>query len=139
METKFKVGDRVGRADEMSTTKLNEGDSASLGEVRSITNEGNYIVKWDAKWQNKSPLTQYSESKLVPEEDVIKLYSKLEQEYNAIVAEIKSKLSVAAKMLRESNDIAKKYGEELAFMGEAIDELYSTMDNIGWRTSSFNC
>lgn len=139
METKLKVGDRVGRANEMGATKLNEGDVASVGVIQSITNQGKYIIKWDAKWQNNTPPEQFSESKLVPEEEYLKFYSKLEQEYNAVVAEIKSKLSVAAQMLRESNDIANKYGEALGFMGEAMSELQSAMSDIGWRTSSFNC
>ena len=137
--TKFKVGDRVGRSAEMKTTKLNEGDVASVGVVRTITNEGKYIVKWDAQWQNNNPPEPFSESKLVAEEEYMAFYSKLEQEYNAVVAEIRGKLSIAAKMLRESNDIADKYGEQLSYMGEALSDLHSAMSDIGWNTSSLNC
>jgi hypothetical protein len=39
----------------------------------------------------------------------------------------------------EAQQIATNSGKELNELREAMEPLFSEMDNLGWRTSSFHC
>lgn len=150
MKKAYQIGDRVAKAtarsyeDEYSDGKDvplyydPDGDGLRLGEVTDVSTKGKITVKWDGAYGR----TEVLEAKdLMTEEAGKARYSELEAEFAVIEKQIAAKVKEVAKGIREANKLAKKTGRPLAQMGYDIiyRDLYSAMDDAGWRTSSFGC
>lgn len=146
----FKIGDRVAKAtatyyeDEYSDGKEvpiyydPDGDGLILGEVTDVSTKGKITVKFDGSLRG----TEVLEAKdLMTEKDGKARYSELETEFAVIEKQVAAKVKEVAKGIREANKLAKKTGRPLAQMSYEIiyRDLYSAMDDAGWRTSSFGC
>lgn len=135
---KFKIGDRIGQ---IPAKKHNSENTSILGTVTDVTMAGKYLIKWDDTWYNttNSGTKLWEESALMPSAEVIEITSKLEEEFNALEAEVKLKVKEASKIIKEASDLAKTKGYELVDLYNATGPLYNAMDDAGWQTSSFNC
>jgi hypothetical protein len=75
--------------------------------------------------------------------DILTLESELpeiEKDYKEVTKLIKKNMQDAAKLIRESNQLAKKaHAASLESMYDAVQPLVSAMDSSGWRSSSWGC
>jgi hypothetical protein len=86
------------------------------------------------KYTNSKNGSVYSfkDSELILQSELADLCSKLEQEY---------KLDAAAQLLKEADQIANDNNFQLTGMDlrDEMSQLLSTMDDLGWNTSSLHC
>lgn len=75
--------------------------------------------------------------------DILTLESDLpeiEKDYKAVAELVKKNMEDAAKLIRESNALAKRvHANSLESMYDAVRPLVNAMDSSGWRSSSWNC
>ena len=136
--SKFEVGNRVGRSEELDEDEWNPNEDLSYrGEVIEV-NGNKVFVNWDDDWQKKNPEEIY-ESELMLESEMDEKLSELEKEYNAWVGPIAEKVKEAAKLLNEASNLADANGKELANMHDAVSPMLGAMRNAGWRTSALWC
>lgn len=146
----FMVGDRVGLnlAEEQhdkydgSDPKLVKyyhrqyGDDPDYGTITSI-NGTKAQVDWDDYCFLGSKPVDIKH--LLHEDEMKKYAAQLEEEFDGVAKELHSKMKEAAKIIKEADKIARKHGNKLAYVYDAIDPLYEAMNKAGWRTSSFGC
>lgn len=147
----FKVGDRIGRVfteekdwygsptSRVEKIVYNEDVDPDYGLITDILSNGKVMVKWDNEYLNKEEQKAVDPEHLDLEENVQKLYSKLEVEFNMVEKQVKEKLREASKLILDAQKLAKKTGHKVAEMYDAVSPLENAMDAAGWRTSSWNC
>lgn len=150
---KFAVGDRVGAnvhiecANEWDDNELVDGlrweeyVEPAFGTVKAVLPDGKAQVDWDEDAEDI--IIDYLDGdmidikRLLPEVDVEKQLSRLEKEFKEVQKRVNAKCNEASKILKEAEKLAQKTGRHLFDMDHG--NLYSTMDQCGWRTSSFGC
>lgn len=77
--------------------------------------------------------------------------NKLVKEFELVQKEINDKLRLSAKMLKEASELALTHNTSIEkrvydgvkrehhFQFSAIEDLISSMEDCGWRTSSLTC
>lgn len=66
--------------------------------------------------------------------------SEIEKDYKAVAKLIKQNMKDAAKLITESNKLAKRgHANSLESMYDAVRPLIDAMDASGWRSSSWGC
>src|SRR5574338_893740 len=143
----FAVGDRVGYA--MMEKWENEWDSHSklvplyisdymeepdYGVVTDVLSNGNVKVKWDAN-SNQEDEEEYEAAHLLLEKDLKAKLVTLDKEFKETTKQIKEKMKEAAALVKEANKLAKKTGNTLEEMYDAVRPLVNAMDSSGWRSS----
>jgi hypothetical protein len=150
MEKKFKVGDRVGTiqyCDEGGrdfVLRYDEYNEPAYGTITEIDEEHSYVltVRFDGRDSTETIDLEYAEEDeiiLLAEDKMKSKWSSLEKTFKEIQKDIRDKTKEAAKLLRQANKIALKSGNSLADISGVVGDLYSAMDECGWRTSSFGC
>ena len=139
---KFPIGTRVGRVyDDESQAWAKYGIVVDPSKASGSRPFGSVAVEWD----NLYVPTDNKEIKfdkvinLMLEPDAKKKISELEQEFERVQAEVKSKIGQAAFYLDEAEKIASANGKTVRDMYEAYEPLFKSMNKIGWSTSSLSC
>lgn len=135
----FEVGQRVVLVQDSNLETYNvEEDDTTRGVVKSITDPGKVIVKWDSSWR-KPNLEEVATEELITEAEAETILSKLEAEYEVWAAPIRVKIEESAKLLREAGQLASNQNQDLAELRDLVSPLISAMRSVGWRTSSLSC
>lgn len=139
--SKFKIGDEVAHP----VKHIHDGDP---GKLTILEIKGLYLrVKDEARAKNiyyqqhrkKDIEYQVKENEVVLYSEAKTQYDKLNDEFKALEGEIKDKLDIAASILEDVYKTTKDNKMAIGDFYKATSNLFSIMDNIGWRTSSFNC
>jgi hypothetical protein len=142
MKKSFKVGDRVAYLKEVidNNNKVYYDKYSELffGNITKIVND-NLTIQCDQGTKYCFPKQSLTVVDLETETNIKIQYSALEDEYNSLENKIKNKLDAAAILLSEANQLAQDNGKSLQSFNNANSSLFNTMDNCGWRTSSFGC
>ncbi len=154
---KFKIGDKVALSkwydcDENEFSDFNHGNLYIAGGIITrLVNTDKVKVKWDSKYTQDSFITDYKDSSeklevaddeipvafLIPLDNIKKLQSTLEKEYEAASKAIIPELKEAAKHIKEAVKIAEKNNMKLYDL--PMRDLINALDEAGWRNSSFGC
>lgn len=65
--------------------------------------------------------------------------AKLDEEFTEVRKQIKDKLDQASALIEESAALAREHKKHLDNLYPEISELYDTLSDIGWISSSTNC
>lgn len=143
--SELKPGTRVGVKIKSYEDYYNVGtivSKQSPGEIRA----GTILIQWDPPYDIKlvgdtlPPAVSVSIKNLLPIDQAKKQANKLEAEFMLYEKKVLAKMKEAAKLILESNKVAKKAGlDNLLEMYDAIYPLLEAMDASGWNSSSFNC
>lgn len=112
------------------------GDNDLVGVILDKPAEkGKVFVKWEEG--------DFEEDEMELDLKVLSLESDksaLESEFKIAEKEIKAKMTEAANMVKEASKLAEKAGvRNLSEMYNAVRPLINSMDNSGWRSSSWGC
>lgn len=150
-KNKFAVGDRVGYA--MMDKYENEWDSSpklvpifisdymeepDYGVVTDVLSNGNVKVKWDPNACQEDD-EEYDPAHLLAEAALKAKLVTLDKEFKETTKLIKEKMKEAAALVKDANKLAKKTGNNLEEMYDAVHPLVNAMDSAGWRSSSWGC
>lgn len=164
---KFEIGQRVGTFCDDNTGEFttkptysaySDGSDRAFGKVIEVLARDKVKVLFDKDhdYLNENVICYSSktgkptsdirgprtiETKYLLSEDEVKAkFSTFESDFKVVEKQVKEKLTVAAKAIREAQKLAKKeLGTNVSEMYNTYDSLYRAMDAAGWRTSSFGC
>lgn len=63
----------------------------------------------------------------------------LEQEWQQKASTIGDKMKIAAKLIKEADQLAHKSGHELMYLYDEVHPLMKALSDAGWSTSSMIC
>lgn len=128
--TSFSVNDRVGTEPVLDPSGYAD---VIYGRIVELNGE-KALVKWDEPAWKKGATEEYVKT-LFPEASVKAMICGLEKDFAKVSDEIKVKMELAGKLLKEASILAESVGAELHFM-DGIAPLHNSMEEIGWNTSS---
>ncbi len=135
MSKEFKVGDRVAK----DFNRYNsEEDDTIRGEVVGFNPKNGKLLVEQENWRG-TEVKEWDPATTLSEAEANEKLSKMEEEYNAVAAQVAEKVAAAAALLNEASSIADKKGFDLQSMYEEVRPLMRALDNAGWSTSSMSC
>jgi len=151
MKHNFKIGDKVGELYEEFSSGFVEKYSYSryesppnYGEIIGFKGKNQCFVIWGTNYKNQDHFDNKAcglvkIKNIIPELEMQNYFSELHKEWTELQEAVKEKIDICAQNLDQARKLASKGGTSLKDMYESLSSLYDVMENIGWRTSSFNC